>query len=164
MSHLAQITALQQQVELLTRQLEGRGAVIASPAPIPPAPTVAEARPIPIASLHGRSGQLSARELRQHLEAIALSLGAPSPARDVPAAWMPYLKSLETARAKGLSWSDALLQAGLRPPDVTSALKDLQRDTQALERSLPGLVRALKGRVHGLSESQLYTHLGKFFT
>lgn len=97
------------------------------------------------------------------LEAITLCLCQPSPSLHINPGWLPLLKGLQSARAKGLSWRDSLLAVGLQPPDVTSAVKDLEQDRKKLEAKFPGMVAGLRGRVGGYAEHELRKFLARLF-
>lgn len=81
------------------------------------------------------------REVRRYLEAIALCLGAPSPAQSVPKAWVPLVHKLHAARARQLSWREALHEVGLEPPiDLAPQIAARQQELRALWEQLPGII------------------------
>lgn len=125
----AQIAALQAQMQQLTPP--------APPPPYAPAPQPDAPRPTAIFTLVGRraNGYLDSdpREVRRLVEAVAVAKRVPSPSQTIPAEWVPTLRRVATARAKGFTWHESLAEAGLEVPN------DLSAPTQAVKAELSNL-------------------------
>lgn len=125
----AQISALQAQIGQLTPP--------APPQPYAPAPAPLEARPQAIYKLVGlpTRGYLDRhpREVRRLVEAVAVAKRVPSPTQTIPAEWVPTLRRVAEARARGYSWAEALGEAGLEAPT------DLETPAQAVRGELNAL-------------------------
>ncbi len=132
---MSDLEVLQQQLAALTAQV---AALTPTPPPLPaaPAPTPAPPRPVRLHTLVGGVGgyiDRSLRVVRQLAEAVALCLGAPSPSAEIPADWVPLMRTLAASRAAGSSWREALAEAGLEVP------RDLSEQAQAVKAEVDQL-------------------------
>ena len=134
-----------------------RQALYPSYTPLAPEPTPT----IAIRTLVGAQGlPHDAREIRRYLEAVALCLGAPSPAQSIPKTWVPLVHTLHAARARQLSWREALQEVGLElPSDLTSHTAVRQQELRALWEQLPWLIGRAMERNNGIGQNKLLTHL-----
>ncbi len=139
------VMALQAQVAVLQAQL----AQLTPPAPPPPyapAPQPDAVRPQSIYTLVGlpARGYLDRdpRAVRQLIEAVAVSKRVSSPTQTIPPDWVPVLRRVAEARARGYSWAEALGEAGL---EVPVSLESSARATRAELNSLWDPVLAVVG-------------------
>lgn len=127
------VIALQAQVRALQAQL----APAPPPPPYAPAPAPEAVRPQAIFALVGlpERGYLHGdpREVRRLVEAVALAKRVSSPTQTIPPDWVPVLRRVAEARARGYSWGEALAEAGLEVP------VDLETPAQAVKAELTGL-------------------------
>ncbi len=80
-------------------------------------------------------------QTRLLLEAVAMSRNEPSLDVDayVPLAWLPSLHALAKARAQGLAWPEAFLQAGLEMPEVNTEISRCRRELLKLREVIVAL-------------------------
>ncbi len=80
-------------------------------------------------------------QTRLLLEAVAMSRNEPSLDVDayVPLAWLPSLHALAKARAQGLAWPEAFLQAGLEMPEVNTEISQCRRELLRLREVIVAL-------------------------
>lgn len=121
------------------------------------APEIEADLTVPIRTLIGSRGlPHDARVLRRLLEALALGYSVPSPAQDLPAAWVPLVHRLYAARSRGLSWRAALGEVGLEPPAaLTPPVAERERALHNLWDRLSGLGGAALRLNNGVVQARL---------
>ncbi len=73
---------------------------------------------------------------------------------------VPLVHTLHAARARQLSWREALRQVGLElPTDLAPQIAVRQQELRALWEQLPGLIGRVFERSNGIGQEKLLRHL-----
>ncbi len=158
---MSDLAALEAQLADLTAQV----AALRSPAPslTPPAPVEVAPRPVRLHALVGGVGGYLHRDprvVRQLAEAVALCRRAPSPSVEVPADWVPQMRTLAEARAAGRGWCEALAEAGLEVPvDLTDQARAVRLEVDQLRADLLPLAGLTLENVNSVAKISLTSSL-----